>query len=200
MNIQKIIKNKGVRLLLLAVVTALSYFLYDCDFNSKPKSLPQSQSPSSPADNKSVDADSKQVITGEVTKVADGDTFTLKTEDGLPVKVRLYAIDAPEKGQDFGTKARQHLNELCYKKTVKIVIEDIDQYDRTLGVAYINGLNINEEMVRQGLAWYYSYYANAPRIDSLEQVARKEKLNIWSMKNPVRPHDFRKAERQKRQK
>lgn len=134
-------------------------------------------------------------ITGEVTSVADGDTFTLKTITGERVKVRLYGIDAPERGQDYGTKSRQYLNDLCYKKTVEVKVIDTDQYGRTLGVVYADGLNVNETMVREGLAWYYRHFADDARLDSLEQAAKAQKLNIWSMKNPVSPYEFRKKQK-----
>lgn len=135
-------------------------------------------------------------ITGEVVSVADGDTFTMKTITNEKVKVRLYGIDAPERGQDFGTKSRKLLNDLCYGKIVEVVVEDIDQYDRTLGTVYVDGVNVNEEMVRNGLAWYYSHFVDNHRLDSLEQVARSEKLNIWSMENPMSPFEYRKKKKE----
>lgn len=136
-----------------------------------------------------------ETITGEVVSVADGDTFTMKTYTNERIKIRLYGIDAPERGQDYGTKSREFLNDLCYGKTVEIKVMGIDQYDRTLGVVYVDGENVNEKMVREGLAWYYSHFVNDSRLDSLEQLARKEKLNIWSMKNPVPPYQFRQSQR-----
>lgn len=136
-------------------------------------------------------------LKGKVISVADGDTFSLLTDNNEQVKIRLYAIDAPERGQDFGTKSREFLNDLCYGKMVTIEKKNTDQYGRILGVAFVNGVNLNEEMVRNGLAWYYSYYANDPKLEAWEQSARRQKLNIWSMKNPVHPHEFRKDKKNK---
>jgi len=135
------------------------------------------------------------VLKGKIVSVADGDTVTLLTDNNERVKVRLLGIDAPEKGQDYGAKSRQHLNDLCYQKYVSVHYKEKDQYDRILGVLYVDKLNVNEEMVRQGLAWYYSHFVTDHRLDSLEQLARKEKLNIWSMKNPISPYEFRKGKR-----
>ncbi|MFV0419632.1 MAG: thermonuclease family protein [Dysgonomonas sp.] len=132
---------------------------------------------------------------GEVVKVADGDTFTVKTVANKRIKIRLYGIDAPERGQDYGSKSRQFLNDLCYGKEVSIVDKGTDQYGRTLGIAYIGDLNINEEMVRNGLAWYYNYSVDDARLESLEKDARNKKLNIWSMKNPISPYEYRKNKR-----
>lgn len=136
-------------------------------------------------------AEKKDSITGKVVSVADGDTMTILTGGDNRIKIRLLGIDAPERGQDFGSKAREFLNDLCYGKTVTVEKNGEDQYGRLLGVVYIDGENVNEKMVRNGLAWYYRYFVDDPRLDSLEQLARSEKLNIWSMENPVSPHDFK---------
>jgi endonuclease YncB( thermonuclease family) len=135
----------------------------------------------------------KGVISGKVISVADGDTMTILTAEKKQIKIRMLGIDAPERGQDFGTVARQQLNNLCYGKTVTVENKGEDQYGRVLGVVYIDGMNVNEYMVRNGLAWYYRHFVNDPRLDSLEQLARTEKVNIWSMKNPMSPYEFRKS-------
>lgn len=140
-----------------------------------------------PADN-----NDKETISGRVISIADGDTMTILTKGDKQIKIRLLGIDAPEKGQDYGNKSRQFLYDLCYGKNVKIKKDSEDQYGRVLGVVYIDGVNVNEELVRNGLAWYYRHFVNDPRLDSLEQLAQKEKLNIWSMKNPLPPYEFRK--------
>lgn len=136
-----------------------------------------------------------ETLSGKVVSVADGDTFTMLVNGTDQVKVRLLGIDAPERGQDYGTKARQHLNDLCYGKTVTVRKDSEDQYGRVLGILYVGDMNVNEEMVRSGLAWYYRHFVTDHRLDSLEQLARSERLNIWSMKNPVPPYEFRKKNR-----
>lgn len=45
-------------------------------------------------------------VTGVVVGVADGDTVTVLAEDKTQHKIRLAGIDAPEKGQPFGQKAK----------------------------------------------------------------------------------------------
>lgn len=141
--------------------------------------------------------DSEDILNGKVVSVADGDTVTILTDNDEQIRIRFYGIDAPEKGQDYGNKARLFLNELCYGKMVKVEKKGVDQYGRVLGVVYVKDLNLNQEMVRNGLAWYYDHYVEDSYLGELEKEARKQKLNIWSMKNPVSPHEFRKAKREK---
>jgi endonuclease YncB( thermonuclease family) len=45
-------------------------------------------------------------FTGKVVGISDGDTLTVLTAAKTQVKIRLYGIDAPEAGQDFGNKAK----------------------------------------------------------------------------------------------
>ncbi|MDH6307545.1 micrococcal nuclease [Dysgonomonas sp. PFB1-18] len=134
---------------------------------------------------------SDKVIKGHVVRVSDGDTVTLLTDQREQIRVRLDGIDAPERGQDYGQKATLFVREICYNKPVIVHKKGVDRYGRVLGVLYVDGVNINEALVRHGLAWHYKHYSKDPRLDSLERLARKEKLNIWNMEKPIAPWEFR---------
>lgn len=125
--------------------------------------------------------------------VADGDTLTV-LHDRTPVKVRLFGIDAPEKGQAFGQRSKQFASEAAFSKTVTIVEHGMDKYGRTLGdVILPDGSNLNQELVRAGLAWWYRRYApNDATMQELEQHARAEKAGLWVDKEPVPPWEWRK--------
>lgn len=136
-----------------------------------------------------------ETISGTVVKVADGDTFTVLTSDNNTVKIRLHGIDAPEKGQDFYRVSRDHLVSLVMEKEVEIAVTTRDRYSRTVGLAKVNGKNINEAMLKSGLAWHYKEYDNNAKWAALENNARMERKGIWSMPHPVPPWQFRKARR-----
>ena len=140
---------------------------------------------------------SGKYVTGRVVKVTDGDTVTLLASGNKEVKVRLDGIDAPEKGQDFGEKSRQFLASMVAGKTVRVHYKSKDRYGRILGTVFIGNMNVNEEMIRNGLAWPY-YYNRNKNYRKLQAEAKAKKLNIWSAKSPVDPYDFRKNRKQKR--
>jgi endonuclease YncB( thermonuclease family) len=72
------------------------------------------------------------------------------------VKIRLHGIDAPESGQDFGSRAKQTASELAFGKEVTIRPLDTDRYGRTVAdVILPDGRSMNREMVAQGLSWWY---------------------------------------------
>src|SRR5262245_27314377 len=103
-------------------------------------------------------AASSSELRGRVVFVADGDTFTLLTDDKQQVRVRLAEIDAPEGGQPWGNRAKQALSVLVFSQPVRVVYTGRDQYGRTLGRVYVAGKDVNAEMVRSGNAWAYRQY------------------------------------------
>jgi micrococcal nuclease len=114
--------------------------------------------------------------------------------NGKGETIRLYGIDAPEKKQDYGTKAKQFLSDLVFNKTVTVNVKDKDRYGRTIGEEYLqDGTNANHEMVRAGLSWWYEQYAkNDENLKRLQNEARTNKIGLWSLQNPTPPWEFRK--------
>lgn len=134
-----------------------------------------------------------ETITGRVVGVHDGDTLTLLTPDKQQVKVRLYGIDAPETKQAFGSRAKQALSDLAFGKEAKLDIKNKDRYGRSVAWVYVGSLNANEEMVRQGMAWWYRDYAKKDaKLGELQAEAQKAKRGLWADKEPVPPWEWRK--------
>lgn len=132
-------------------------------------------------------------IIGKCIRVSDGDTITVLA-DGNKIRVRLDGIDAPEKGQDFSKKASSYVYDLCQNKEVKVEVKGIDQYKRVLGVVYVDSINVNEELLKNGLAWRYKYNKN-PHYLKLQEEAKAKKKGLWSAKNPIDPWQWRKDKR-----
>ena len=137
-------------------------------------------------------------LSGKVVGVADGDTFTLLLPNNTTKKIRLHGVDAPERGQAFGTVSRQRLSELVFQKGVSVVQTDTDQYGRAVGIARVEGLVVNEEMLRSGLVWHYTEYDDNPRWAELEREARRKRVGLWSERAPVAPWEWRRAQREAR--
>lgn len=129
---------------------------------------------------------------GKVVGVKDGDTFEV-LYDGQSEKIRLVDIDCPEKSQPFGKAAKKFASDLCYGKTVIVVPKKRrDQYGRILGVIMTkDSLNVNEELIRSGMAWRYKYSKNKGLL-VLENEARAEKIGLWADENPIDPWQWRK--------
>jgi len=135
------------------------------------------------------------VLTGEVVRVADGDTFTLLVDNNTQVRVRLYGIDCPERGQPYNRVATEHLKQLLAKGNVRVKKMDTDRYDRTIGIVYAGGINVNESLLAAGLAWHYISFDNNFAWAALEAQARENKIGLWVERNPIAPWDWRKEKR-----
>lgn len=133
---------------------------------------------------------------GKVIGIKDGDTFEILV-DGQSEKVRLADIDCPEKQQPFGNNAKQYASELCFGKTVKVTSTGKrDRYKRVVGtITTYDGVNVNEELVKSGLAWHYRAYSKNDTLGFYQQQAKAEKLGLWKDKNPVAPWNWRKHKR-----
>jgi len=94
-------------------------------------------------------------IRGKVVGIADGDTITVLDAGKVQHKIRLEGIDAPEKGQAFGTKSKEKMSEKVGEKEVVVRWSKKDRYGRILGDVYLGDRHINLEMVQDGLAWHY---------------------------------------------
>lgn len=134
-------------------------------------------------------------LTGKVVGIADGDTFTMLTQDNKQIKIRLHGIDCPEKSQDFGQVAKKYLSELIFSKTVVVREMDIDRYGRTIGMVTISNLNVNEKLLEVGLAWHYRKYDNNKAWAEIEKRARENKRGLWMDVNPTPPWEYRNSKK-----
>jgi len=118
---------------------------------------------------------------GRVVGITDGDTLTLLVEGKQQVKVRLAEIDTPESRQPYGKRAKQELSALAFNKIARVQVQDTDRYKRTVGRVFVDGLDVNAEMVRRGAAWVYRKYVLDARLFKLEEEARREKRGLWKL-------------------
>jgi endonuclease YncB( thermonuclease family) len=126
-----------------------------------------------------------ETLTGKVVSVADGDTLTLLV-DTQRVKVRLAEIDAPERGQPWGRRAKQALTEKVAGHVVQVETKFHDRYGRRVGHVIYSGRDINRELVREGHAWVYRHWLRDETLLDDESHARAARAGLWSL--PVTEH------------
>lgn len=125
----------------------------------------------------------------KVTHVYDGDTVKGELA-GIGVKMRLVGIDAPEtskkkgqEGQPYSQKAKQYLASLILNKVVGIRDYGRDSNNDVLGEIFLDGKNINLEMVKAGLAEVYTGKpANGLDLEPYrraETEAKEARLEMW---------------------
>jgi micrococcal nuclease len=130
-----------------------------------------------------------------VVGVHDGDTITCLDENNQQQKIRMAEIDAPEIGQDFGKVSRDAMAGMVFGKTVEVVDDGKDRYGRWIGHVYVNGMDVNRQMVATGNAWHYAAYSKDQSLADLQSQAQAQKLGLWAQPNPTPPWEFRKAKK-----
>lgn len=133
-------------------------------------------------------------IQGRVTSITDGDTLRIDNITGGSDIIRLYGIDAPESDQPYGSVATNALRTKVSDARVRVVVQDTDDYGRQVGTVYLENRNINLEMVAEGHAWWYEFFASDNR--ELRQAhinAQENQLGLWRETNPVEPYDWRRS-------
>lgn len=131
-----------------------------------------------------------QSYTGSIIRVIDGDTFVFQTEEGS-LKVRMFGTDSPERDQPFSKESSDFLKQYLNKEAT-LKATGVDRYSRTLGVLYINGQDINLLSIKGGYAWHFKRYSSDIQYAQAEEYARKYKIGLWALPNPVPPWDWRK--------
>ncbi|PZQ97101.1 MAG: hypothetical protein DI533_16310 [Cereibacter sphaeroides] len=104
-----------------------------------------------------VQAQQSSALEARVSKILDGDTFTLSGESR---RIRVWGLDAPEWDQQGGSNATATLRSLISGKTLRCNVLDIDRYGRLVGQCFLpDGRDIAAEMIRSGAATEYCRYS-----------------------------------------
>jgi endonuclease YncB( thermonuclease family) len=141
-------------------------------------------------------AEGGATLEGVVTRVIDGDSLRLRV-DGEERAIRLSEIDAPELDQPHGPDAMRALHERALGRNARAIVVDTDRYGRTVADVWIDGAQINHEMVRLGHAWAYTRYAKSLEIIELEDAARRAGRGLWQLDPAERtaPWEWRRQSR-----
>jgi endonuclease YncB( thermonuclease family) len=133
-----------------------------------------------------------EVVVGPA-RVVDGDTIQLGD-----ARVRLEGIDAPEAKQtcinargrewDCGRAAARELQQLVSKGEVRCEADAKDDYGRLLGSCSVGNVDINAEMIRNGLAWAFVRYSST--YVGVEKEARQARRGVFEVAN-LPPWEFR---------
>jgi micrococcal nuclease len=136
-------------------------------------------------------------IAFEVLSIVDGDTITVKHDNGKVV-VRLACIDAPEPDQPGGTASTNRLKQLLPVGTpVQVNQVDVDKYGRAVAIVNKGNLNINLTMVQEGQAVVYRQYlgncSDGQKYLDLEGTAKQRKIGFWGLtsNDQIMPWDWR---------
>jgi endonuclease YncB( thermonuclease family) len=129
--------------------------------------------------------------------VVDGDTIEI-----LGQRIRLHGIDAPEsdqfckdkKGKSYGCgdAATRRLSKIIGWNSATCKVKDKDRYGRLVAVCSVKELDLNRQLVKEGLALAYLQYSHD--YVGAEKEARKNNVGLWQGEF-VKPWGWRKGKR-----
>ena len=140
-----------------------------------------------------------------IPKIVDGDTVYINN-----YKIRLEGIDAPEMKQECkreklkissiigytfyedyycGKYSKEKLAAKVSGSKIRCISSTKDRYKRYLAKCFKDGINLNQWMVRSGLAVAYRRYSKEYIPD--EDFAKENKLGLWKGKF-LNPEKWRK--------
>jgi endonuclease YncB( thermonuclease family) len=147
-------------------------------------------------------------ISARVVGVIGGDAITVVDAANTQYAVRLAGIDAPQSGQEFGDRSKQHLTNLVLHKEVRVDRHGHDPHGRLVGTVWTvppdspcqepgcpKTLDVGLAQISVGLAWRCKACETGQseqdrqRYDFAEQEARARKVGIWSSPDPAAPWD-----------
>lgn len=143
------------------------------------------------------------VLEGLVIAVEDGDTIKLLTTDHQQKNIRLTDIDAPESrhgatrpSQPFSRASKDSMSQLVFGKTVRADCYDTDQYSRPVCRVFADGVDVNLEQIRRGMAWANladKRYVRDSQAYALHEKAKSQKIGLWADAQPIEPWSWRKV-------
>ena len=142
-------------------------------------------------------------IHGRITGVVDGDTINVLIQAKQQIRVRIAFIDAPEKGQPFGQRAKQAMSDLVFGKDVKLRPHTIDRHGRLVARVIIDNQDAGLELLKQGLCWVYEKYVGEASDEiqtsyrDAQHRAEAEKAGLWQDPDPMPPWEWRKGDKER---
>lgn len=129
-----------------------------------------------------------QKISGVIQKCHDGDTCRLIVNKKI-LKIRFFGIDTPELSQRYGKQAQVFTESTLKGKTVDLEC-DGSSFDRLTCTVFLEGRNINREIVQKG--WAYDSTKYSKGLYAADAAAAKTtKAGMWKDENLVSPYCFR---------
>lgn len=140
---------------------------------------------------------SSTVFEAQVMEVIDGATIALKMANNSRIVICISRLETPEPGQPKADVAEQHLKDLLIQKNVRVSVFGFTEDENCIaGDVYLNNININLQMIRDGVAWAnksYYYPEGYYTYEAAQQAARNEKRGIWEDLSPTPPWEYRAA-------
>lgn len=143
-----------------------------------------------------VSAYPQQKLRGKVVEIVDGKTVIIELYTNYKITARLQFIEVPEPEQPLFQTVRDHLRKLTLGQDVEF--QPVRLFNSmSVGRLFANGIDISQQMIRDGAAWYAVLEKSAQSgeesvvYQKTEAQAKTEKRGVWSIENLKPAWEFR---------
>ena len=117
-------------------------------------------------------AEPPTILTGQVTKVRDGDTIEVGR-----IPIRLNGVSAPEMNELLGPKSKAFMVDLVMGKRVHCDMNGNKTHDRYVGICYLKGEDIGMAVIKAGLALDCPRYSGG-RYQAAEKAEARRRIKL----------------------
>lgn len=182
--------EKGRYLIALSLLSCLFLFSFSPSVSAQPPAI--------------------STLEGLVVGVTEGDRITVNSF-GTEIIVQLYGVAAPQTakvdkfsgwykaGQPYAEDAFRALSIKVLHQQVKLeirrtIVFNKDHKQLALAVVYLDGRNINREMISEGRAWAFRKFTDKADLCeylAAERHARARRHGLWQQESPQPPWEFK---------
>ena len=125
---------------------------------------------------------------GTIEQWIEADLFVVRLSRET-VTFQLNAVDSPPPDLPGGAEALSLVQDLVGGQQVRVLEFRRNEAGLVIGEVYNpENLSLNEELMKEGWAWFYEPDSNQnPYYRELNDTAIEEKRGLWSLGNPTPP-------------
>lgn len=135
----------------------------------------------------------REVLSGKVVTVIDGNTVEVLANDNETYKIMLHGIDCPELNQEYGDAAKRYLERLLDGREVTMEVVGKNRYGVRQAIIMIEDLDPRFELLKAGLAWT-SETNPIPELEAVKEKARDKGKGLWKEDDPTPPWIYRRQQ------
>jgi endonuclease YncB( thermonuclease family) len=139
---------------------------------------------------------SQQKLRGRVIEILDGKTVVIQLNTNHKITAGLQFIEVPEPQQPLHQIVKEHLQKLVLGQEAEF--QPLRLFNSmSVGRLVVNGVDISQQMIRDGAAWYAvpekssQLPAESETYQRTEAQAKTEKRGVWGIENMKPAWEFR---------
>jgi endonuclease YncB( thermonuclease family) len=116
-----------------------------------------------------------------IVSIVDGDTMNVvRAGERTEFRVRLYGVDAPERGEPFYAVATRATRVLLFDQMATLIGQDVDQFGRLVARVAVDGTDASRALLQSGLACHLTEFSSDGDLAAAQERARAEGRGFWA--------------------